>query len=942
MDLTGATATPIGTIVPPLERVPVSNLRVVDNFGSTLDTVQVDQQVQVTADLTNGQTRDQAFAYLVQIQDEDNVTVHLAWISGSVAEGQSFSPSVSWTPAASGTYTATTCGSPYRTPRPSRPRYRLRSRSARQPLPLAYHDLLLITSGGATPDHGLAARRGPARRGADPPDGRHPPRIPSCRSSPGRSGSCGRPPLDAVSRAQSWRQPGHRSRDRAGTGGPPRGTGPCPYGHDPVHTSASADRPRCRGTPSPDPKAASTRRVRHPFHPIRPCARIQYSRHRLLWGCKDPGPPRAVIGPVKVVGFMQPRGSSSRRHRAIVRPVAPSPDPPRSHAGRRRNARQGGTPPGIAGILDDISGRIHIRDQAVPPRPHMKRRLPRSTRGPGLPGDPVPAGLPGMAAHGPSPASAPAPPFPPGAGPLRPPRPPVLRAPVDTRTIPGTSAGIRSCRRGTGRDTPDPRGPPSRQSPAGTAPPRCRRARLPRDPGAAARRPPAGSQVPPGPPADAPPRGPAAPRGSRARRTGPPRVFQGAGGPRPVHAGAAAPGPMIPQKRPGGARPVPPDAWHAWQGSRQAATGHARGRRPRNRPRPGDGAGARNGARARGAGHVRDGPDPGRLLRGGRGRTGDARGAPAAWQAGVPGGVGAAPCPASIACPPGGTGASPPAARQGPAPASRPCRRDRRRDRRVRSGDPLPVALGINRGRQRQAGPCRRGPARGIWPGIRGAHPGAVHRHGPAGTAPVTPPRGRTTGGGRLRIPRMPGIAPGCQAPWMAPGGPRPRPRPPESTPAAPPAGRGGPHAAGRRAGERPPEAGPPMWDAGPSMTRPVTRHRGAAGRGRPGPEGGDQAPGGRRGGINGDGMPQDARSGAVAAVVVVLPPSGGPPGPGTAARSAPAVTARVSSLMRGGPGPRRRPVRACGNTGMGSAGRGLVRCLVRGLIPATPPRMPR
>ncbi len=107
-ELTISATALIGTIVPPLERVPVSNLRVVDNFGATLDTVQVDQQVQVTADLTNGQTRDQAFAYLVQIQDEDNVTVHLAWISGSVAEGQSFSPSVSWTPAASGTYTATT------------------------------------------------------------------------------------------------------------------------------------------------------------------------------------------------------------------------------------------------------------------------------------------------------------------------------------------------------------------------------------------------------------------------------------------------------------------------------------------------------------------------------------------------------------------------------------------------------------------------------------------------------------------------------------------------------------------------------------------------------------------------------------------------------------------------------------------------------------------
>ncbi|MDA8002528.1 MAG: hypothetical protein MPL62_14715, partial [Alphaproteobacteria bacterium] len=37
-ELTISATTIIGTIVPPLERVPVSNLRVVDNFGATLDT----------------------------------------------------------------------------------------------------------------------------------------------------------------------------------------------------------------------------------------------------------------------------------------------------------------------------------------------------------------------------------------------------------------------------------------------------------------------------------------------------------------------------------------------------------------------------------------------------------------------------------------------------------------------------------------------------------------------------------------------------------------------------------------------------------------------------------------------------------------------------------------------------------------------------------------
>jgi hypothetical protein len=97
----------IGTVVPPLERAPAANLRIVDAFGNSLSTVNVDQQVQITADLANGQDREQAFAYLVQIQDGNGVTVSLAWITGSLSAGQSFSPALSWIPTSAGTYTAT-------------------------------------------------------------------------------------------------------------------------------------------------------------------------------------------------------------------------------------------------------------------------------------------------------------------------------------------------------------------------------------------------------------------------------------------------------------------------------------------------------------------------------------------------------------------------------------------------------------------------------------------------------------------------------------------------------------------------------------------------------------------------------------------------------------------------------------------------------------------
>jgi hypothetical protein len=97
----------IGTVVPPLEKAPAANLRVVDAFGNSLTAVSVDQQVQLTADLSNGADNEQAFAYLVQVQDESGVTVSLAWITGSLSGGQSFSPALSWIPTESGSYTAT-------------------------------------------------------------------------------------------------------------------------------------------------------------------------------------------------------------------------------------------------------------------------------------------------------------------------------------------------------------------------------------------------------------------------------------------------------------------------------------------------------------------------------------------------------------------------------------------------------------------------------------------------------------------------------------------------------------------------------------------------------------------------------------------------------------------------------------------------------------------
>ena len=97
----------IGSIVPPLERAPASNPAIVDAFGNSLASVSADQQVQITADITSGQDRDQDFAFLVQIQNEDEVTVALSWITGTLGAGATFNAAQSWTPSETGSYTAT-------------------------------------------------------------------------------------------------------------------------------------------------------------------------------------------------------------------------------------------------------------------------------------------------------------------------------------------------------------------------------------------------------------------------------------------------------------------------------------------------------------------------------------------------------------------------------------------------------------------------------------------------------------------------------------------------------------------------------------------------------------------------------------------------------------------------------------------------------------------
>lgn len=93
-----------------LTTTPIVHAQVPEGVSTKLQNgvwqVPVNKQVQVAADVSNGLDRDQSFAYIVQIKDQNGVVVQLSWLTGTLTPGQSLNPSQSWTPTTTGSYTA--------------------------------------------------------------------------------------------------------------------------------------------------------------------------------------------------------------------------------------------------------------------------------------------------------------------------------------------------------------------------------------------------------------------------------------------------------------------------------------------------------------------------------------------------------------------------------------------------------------------------------------------------------------------------------------------------------------------------------------------------------------------------------------------------------------------------------------------------------------------
>jgi len=93
--------------IEPLDRAPATSPRLVNAFGDqVIEHLNVNQQVQITADVTNHQETAQDFVFIVQVKNDENVIISLGWITGSLNPKQSLSPALSWTPDHLGSFSA--------------------------------------------------------------------------------------------------------------------------------------------------------------------------------------------------------------------------------------------------------------------------------------------------------------------------------------------------------------------------------------------------------------------------------------------------------------------------------------------------------------------------------------------------------------------------------------------------------------------------------------------------------------------------------------------------------------------------------------------------------------------------------------------------------------------------------------------------------------------
>lgn len=98
----------IGTLVPPLQKIFVSDLKLIDENQNEVTQLTTGKSVYVSATLHNKQDKDQHYAFLVQAVDKNGVSTFLGTDSGTLKSNEIKKPSIKWRPEYGGEFTLST------------------------------------------------------------------------------------------------------------------------------------------------------------------------------------------------------------------------------------------------------------------------------------------------------------------------------------------------------------------------------------------------------------------------------------------------------------------------------------------------------------------------------------------------------------------------------------------------------------------------------------------------------------------------------------------------------------------------------------------------------------------------------------------------------------------------------------------------------------------
>jgi len=90
--------------IPLLERTNLSDVYLADRSGNPVQEIRAESSFQIVGTVHNNQNFEQSFVYIIQIKNQEDITMEISWIQGELSANQTLQVSQSWMPDSTGEY----------------------------------------------------------------------------------------------------------------------------------------------------------------------------------------------------------------------------------------------------------------------------------------------------------------------------------------------------------------------------------------------------------------------------------------------------------------------------------------------------------------------------------------------------------------------------------------------------------------------------------------------------------------------------------------------------------------------------------------------------------------------------------------------------------------------------------------------------------------------